>query len=221
MKSNFKLDTLGYTHKSERTKHKMTKRTQPYIANKIPKMENQKYHFFWQKGSPFSQWHSSAYTLNGYTYSTAEQGMMHGKALLFGDKAIASQILATNDPRTIKALGRKVKPFNEKAWKRNREAIVYNNSMAKCSKNLHLRDALLNTSGLLVEASPSDTIWGIGLHEKAARNIPEEKWQGLNLLGKILTRVRDDIILEMEEGCMNKGDGEIDSNGEANKGEVN
>eukprot|EP00978_Attheya_sp_CCMP212_P019855 scaffold56279_cov54-Attheya_sp.AAC.2 len=95
--------------------------------------------------------------------------------------------------------------------------------MAKFSKNLHLRDALLNSSGLLVEASPSDTIWGIGLHEKATttRNIPKEKWQGLNLLGKILTRVRDGIILEMEDGCMNKGDGKIDSNGEANKGEVN
>eukprot|EP00978_Attheya_sp_CCMP212_P019854 scaffold56279_cov54-Attheya_sp.AAC.1 len=61
-----------------------------------------------------------AYTLDEYNYSTAEQGMMHGKALLFGNRAITSQILATNDPRTIKALGRKVKPFNEKeAWKRN------------------------------------------------------------------------------------------------------
>jgi ribA/ribD-fused uncharacterized protein len=138
---------------------------------------------------------------------------MHGKALLFGNKAIASQILATNDPRTMKALGRKVQHFNEKGWKRNRETIVYNNIMAKFSQNLNLHDALLNTSGLLVEASPSDTMWGIGLHERAARNIPEEKWHGLNLLGKILTQVRDDIILEVEEACMNEGDGEIHSNG--------
>jgi ribA/ribD-fused uncharacterized protein len=132
--------------------------------------------------------------------------MMHGKALLFGDEVVAAQIIANKDPGKIKELGRKVKGFNEKVWKKNRETIVYKNNVAKFTQNEHLLVALLSTHGPLVEASPGDRIWGIGLHEKDAKKIPESQWKGLNLLGKILTRVRDEIVhgIEYEEnecGC--------------------
>lgn len=164
------------------------------------------YHFFWKKGSPFSQWHSSTYNLDGVTYTTAEQGMMHGKALLFKDEEVAAQILKTSDPGTIKYLGRQVRDFKDKEWKRHRETIVYRNNLAKFSQNEHLLEALMATTGLLVEASPYDRIWGIGLHEKDARKIPEAKWKGLNLLGKILTRVREDLIsmANEDERCIDE-----------------
>ena len=123
---------------------------------------------------------------------------MHGKALLFGDEVVAAQILANKDPRKIKGLGRKVKGFSEKVWKENRETIVYKNNVAKFTQNDPLLLALLSTHGPLVEASPSDSIWGIGLHEKDAKKIPHCQWKGLNLLGKILTRVRDEIVQEIQ-----------------------
>ncbi|CAJ1959845.1 unnamed protein product [Cylindrotheca closterium] len=152
------------------------------------------YYFFWRSGSCFSQWHRSKYELNGCEYNTAEQGMMHGKARLFGDEEIGMQILATSDPRKIKQLGRKVRGFNEKEWKKNRETIVYQNNMAKFTQNEYMKDVLLSTKGaLLVEASPHDRIWGIGLREEDAKKISPMKWKGQNLLGKILTRVREDI----------------------------
>ena len=152
------------------------------------------YIFFWQKGSCFSQWHPSKYELNGYVYSMAEQGMMHGKALLFGDEETAAQILSTNDPREIKQLGRQVRGFDEKEWEKSRETIVYRNSMAKFTQNEGMKDVLLATKGaVLVEASPYDRIWGIGLLESDAKRISPSKWNGLNLLGKILTNVREDI----------------------------
>ena len=118
---------------------------------------------------------------------------MHGKATLFGDEDVADQILKTDDPRAIKSLGRKVRGFHEKQWKKQREMIVYRNNVAKFTQNELLMEALLATRGLLVEASPSDQIWGIGMHENDAKRVPEEKWKGLNLLGKILTRVREEI----------------------------
>lgn len=124
--------------------------------------------------------------------------MMHGKALLFEDHEIAAKILQTTSPRTMKALGRKVRGFNDKVWTKNRERIVYENSMAKFTQNPHLLQGLLNTNGLLVEASPYDAIWGIGLAEASARNMPHKQWPGLNLLGKILTQVRDDILASVE-----------------------
>lgn len=152
------------------------------------------YIFFWRSSSCFSQWHKSKYELNGFAYTTAEQGMMHGKALLFGDEEVGAQILATNDARRIKQLGRKVRGFNEKEWKRNRETIVYQNNLAKFTQNEGMKDVLMSTKGsLLVEAAPNDRIWGIGLREEVAKKTSPAQWKGLNLLGKILTRVREDI----------------------------
>ena len=58
----------------------------------------QKYHFFWRTGSPFSQWHPSAYTLDDVEYMCAEQGMMHGKALLFEDERTAEKFLEAVSP---------------------------------------------------------------------------------------------------------------------------
>lgn len=150
-----------------------------------------RFHYFWQSGSPFSQWHKSKYELNGFIYTCAEQGMMHGKALLFEDYETAEKILKSSSPRSMKALGRKVRCFNDKVWRKHRENIVYVNSVAKFTQNPHLLEALMNTNGLLVEASPWDAIWGIGLAEANARSMSHKQWPGL--LGKILTLVRDDI----------------------------
>ena len=162
--------------------------------------KSKKYCYFWRSGSPFSQWHPSTYKLDGYVYSCAEQGMMHGKALLFEDQATAQLILEAKSPREMKALGRKVGSFSEKIWKKNRWDIVYRNSVAKFAQNPHLYEALMSTAGKqLVEASPSDRVWGIGLHEKNARKIAPNKWPGLNLLGDILTQVRDDFLKASEE----------------------
>jgi ribA/ribD-fused uncharacterized protein len=137
------------------------------------------YHFFWRKGSPFSQWHSSNYTLDGYQYSSAEQGMMHGKALMFGDEEVGAQIMQTSDPRKIKRLGRNVKGFSDREWKKHRKNIVYRNNIAKFTQNDHyLLKALMTTTGLLVEASPSDQVWGIGMHENEAKKVPESQWKG-------------------------------------------
>ena len=164
-------------------------------AREIEGGERKKFYFFYQSTSPFSQWYPSKYELNGVQYSCAEQGMMHGKALLFHDVEIADQILEASHPRKIKALGRKVRRFNPQEWNKHRERIVYENSVAKFSQNNCVLEALLETKGsILVEASPSDTIWGIGLSEAAAKCTPPESWPGLNLLGKVLTQVREEIL---------------------------
>ena len=159
--------------------------------------------FFWKSTSPYSQWHASNYTLvidnTTYRYICAEQGMMHGKALLFGDEEVAEQILAAASPREMKALGRLVRGFDESLWKMNREDIVYRNSVAKFTQNRLLCQALLDCSGDLVEASPYDRIWGIGLAEADARKMDRDKWPGYNLLGRILTRVRKEIQQGMHE----------------------
>ena len=150
--------------------------------------------FFWRADSPFSQWHRSSFTVDGTTFTYAEQYMMHAKAMLFGDIEIAEQILATDSPREQKSLGRKVRGFDQSVWERERENIVRTANRAKFTQNEGLRQKLMATGDTeLVEASPVDRIWGVGLAADDPRITRRETWRGLNLLGKILTELRDEL----------------------------
>jgi len=151
--------------------------------------------FFWRPDSPFSQWHPCGFTVDGRAFACAEQFMMHGKALLFEDAEVAAQILEVADPRAHKALGRKVRNFDEHAWRKAREGIVYAGNHAKFTQNPALLAVLVATRGTeLVEASPMDRIWGIGMASSNPAATDRTKWKGQNLLGRILTRLRDDLL---------------------------
>lgn len=157
-----------------------------------PKQES--FTFFYGKDEPFSQHYLSDFTVGGVKYCCAEQYMMHQKALLFDDAEIAERIMNAEYPREHKALGRKVRGFDEIKWKERREHIVQEANKAKFTQNPELRDALIATKGTtLVEASPRDTIWGIGLSAKNPKAQKRETWRGQNLLGQILTDLRDEI----------------------------
>lgn len=151
--------------------------------------------FFFTEASPFSQWYRCAFTEAGKAFNCAEQYMMHGKALLFDDAEVAAQVLAADHPREHKALGRKVKRFDDAVWRREREAIVLAGNRAKFTQNPELLPLLLATKGTtLVEASPYDKIWGIGLAASDPRAHDPDQWKGQNLLGKVLTRLRDELL---------------------------
>jgi ribA/ribD-fused uncharacterized protein len=152
--------------------------------------------FFWS--GVFSQWAKTPFTdANGITFNCAEQYMMWSKAKLFSDEETAEQILKTSNPRDQKALGRKVKGFVDEVWKDNAKPIVRNGNIYKFTQNFEARKALLATVGTtLVEASPYDRLWGIGLTEDDERALDRSTWRGENWLGEILTEVRDVIIRE-------------------------
>ena len=121
--------------------------------------------------------------------------MMLGKARLFGDAETGEKIMAADHPRQHKALGRRVTPFDDKVWRRERETIVLTGNRAKFTQNEELRALLLATAGTtLVEASPYDRIWGIGLGAKDPRAQDPAQWRGQNLLGKILTQLREELL---------------------------
>ena len=117
--------------------------------------------------------------------------MMASKARLFGDDSTLSAILATDDPRDHKRLGRQVCHFDHDAWLHERENIAFRGNLAKLSQNENLRLALLHTGERrLAEASPYDNIWGIGLRASDYRASSPHTWRGSNLLGQTLEHVR-------------------------------
>ena len=121
--------------------------------------------------------------------------MMHGKALLFGDVTSAQRILDTDSPAHQRALGRKVEHFDNALWQRERELLVYQGNHGRFTQNQAYLEALLATAGTeLVEASPRDSIWGIGLAADDSRALDRERWRGAYLLGQVLTRLRAELL---------------------------
>lgn len=151
--------------------------------------------FFWGASDPFSNWHPAPFTFRGIQFAQTEQFMMYCKARLFGDTEAAEAILKSPDPKANKAAGRKVRGFVEETWQANARRYVYIGNRAKYLQNPHLLQALIDTAPTrLVEASPYDRIWGIGLKADDPRSLDPTQWQGTNWLGDVLTRLRDDLI---------------------------
>ena len=149
--------------------------------------------FFW--GGEFSQWYPSEFTINGVSYSCCEQYMMAQKALMFGDQETFEKVMKTKSPKEQKALGRLVKNFDKDVWEAKCKDIVYEANYAKFTQDKDLYDVLLSTEGTeLVEASPEDKIWGIGLSEFDPRIMNKANWLGTNWLGEILTKLREDLM---------------------------
>jgi ribA/ribD-fused uncharacterized protein len=144
-------------------------------------------------GKPcFSQWWPATFVVDEIRYPTAEHFMMAQKALLFGDEAARAQILSAATPKAAKELGRRVKNFDEAVWEASRFQFVVEGNQAKFGQNPELGRFLLGTGDkVLVEASPVDRVWGIGLAANDVRATNPETWPGLNLLGFALMEVRE------------------------------
>jgi ribA/ribD-fused uncharacterized protein len=142
----------------------------------------------------FSQWWLSAFIVEGVAYKTAEHWMMAKKALLFGDTEVFEKILQCKTPAEAKKLGRAVRNYKDDVWLENRFDIVKEGNFHKFNQNEALKTFLLNTNDrVIVEASPVDPIWGIGLAlDDPSVNDPSE-WKGLNLLRFALMEVRDTL----------------------------
>ncbi|ANF50731.1 hypothetical protein A0O34_09435 [Chryseobacterium glaciei] len=166
---------------------------------KFQKKENIEFLFFWGHTvkeeitkACFSQWFPFQFEENGIEYKTAEHYMMAGKAKLFNDNERLEEILKSDSPNQAKNLGRKVKNFETKLWDEQKYNIVKRANFLKFSQNEKFKEFLLSTNDkILVEASPYDTIWGIGMLETDPKAENPLQWNGENLLGFALMEVRD------------------------------
>lgn len=144
----------------------------------------------------FSQWWEATFEVDGISYPSTEHWMMAEKARLFKDEAALNKILNTKSPAEAKKFGREVLNFEAETWNAEKYEIVKQGNIHKFEQDDALKNFLLNTKNrILVEASPYDTIWGIGMKvgEEGFEN--PFKWKGENLLGFALMEVREILLV--------------------------
>lgn len=171
-----------------------------WLINKFDSGENIKYIFFWSHEndgneitkSCLSQWYESKFVYEEFEYKTAEHWMMAQKAKLFNSDDIFIKIINCNSPGEAKKLGRQIPDFDDIIWDDKKYDIVTKGNLLKFRQNKKLYEFLINTKDrIIVEASPVDKIWGIGLmHDHKDINNPYY-WNGENLLGFAIMEVRD------------------------------
>ena len=151
-----------------------------------------KFVFFY--GGYLSQWYPSKFKIDDIEYNCAEQYMMAMKATYFSDFEALEKIMSSDEPSEQKAIGRTVKNFDREAWDAVSRGYVYQANIAKFKQNEKLKEYLISTGDKeLVEASPYDKIWGIGLSMDNPDILDKSKWKGTNWLGETLMKVRQDI----------------------------
>jgi len=175
-----------------------------WLKEQITKGTEVKYYFFWghtpkipgaTDKSCLSQWFSAAFTVEGIVYQTAEHWMMAEKARLFKDSAALAEILKTPKPGTAKALGRTVRNFDKSVWDAKAYHIVVEGNVHKFSQHEAMKNFLMTTGNtIIVEASPRDCIWGIGLGQDNAKAQNPHTWRGKNMLGFALMEARDKLL---------------------------
>jgi len=148
---------------------------------------------------PLSNWYMEDFVYDGVTYNCGEQLMMATKAKLFKDEAMLAEIMACTTPRKQKSLGRLVANFDAEVWMKHSEDLLFPGLLAKFTTSPTCQQAILSTQDLLiVEASPYDQVWGIGLSKDAAEARDRKKWKGLNKLGNLLTKIRDQLKVNLD-----------------------
>lgn len=158
-----------------------------------------KYVLFWDDFDIYSNFYPSEFDMEGHHFYWSEQAFMWQKAIAFGDSEIAEKILTMkpdiNTALECKNLGRKVSGFDSLRWDEISFAAMKKALHEKFTQDSFLHDQLIETGNLiLVEASPYDKIWGIGLSENDPDAQDETKWKGSNLLGKVLMEVREELM---------------------------
>lgn len=160
-------------------------------------MQTDEYFFFYR--SKLSQWHMVNFLVEGVIYCCCEQYMMAKKAVLFNDMEMYLKIMKEKHPRQHQSYGRQVKNFDISVWDSVAKEIVYNGNYARFIQNEDQKNLLLDTKGLLVEASDIDMKWGCGVALDDPKLLDKKNWIGKNWLGEILTAVREDIKNNTQE----------------------
>lgn len=152
------------------------------------------YILFFGYKCPFSNMYRSIITYNDEYFNCVEQIFAYEKARLF-EPSIAQNIKNCTYGAQAKKLGSRVKNFDPKIWDNHRELVMKEALRSKFNSNTRLKRLLeLTEDAELIEVSPYDKFWGVGVdRNKMIELIKQNKtYPGKNVLGNMLMSLREE-----------------------------
>mmetsp|Transcript_69217 Transcript_69217/g.84869 ORF Transcript_69217/g.84869 Transcript_69217/m.84869 type:complete len:201 (+) Transcript_69217:32-634(+) len=192
-KKGFQYISKYYRHSWHNNPEKVHEINYKYI-----RIFHDKFVFFYN--GPFSQFWPSNFIIDNIEYQWAEQYQQSQKALLMKDDEGYNKIMNAVHPMDCKLYGKQIKNFDKNIWFKNRYDVVYQGNYAKFTQNIELKQELIKyRDHEFAECDPNDKIWGIGLNLKDLHGNTKRHWNGDNLLGLILTELKNNLILEIDQ----------------------
>jgi ribA/ribD-fused uncharacterized protein len=149
---------------------------------------------FYTRNSVLSNFHmDTPFKVDGVFYNCTEQFIQNSKALLFKDEETAYKIMRAKTALEQCQLGKKVKGYNEKKWMQTAESVLLKANLAKFYQNEYAKKVLLHTESNTLGKASKDKRWGIGLSLDDPNVTNTLLWDGSNIFGKVLEKVRSQI----------------------------
>ena len=148
---------------------------------------------FFGELNPLSNFHQSFFAVENQWYHCAEQFIQEKKAIYFNDDCSAKKIMAADTALECKQLARNIRNYDVTKWNAVAGEISYNGILEKFNQNPHLNKVLQSTGDKVLAESCHDKKWGTGIPLYSSEALRNDLWIGENLLGKLLTRVRETL----------------------------
>jgi ribA/ribD-fused uncharacterized protein len=130
--------------------------------------------------------------IDGTKYPSVEHYYQAMKAVEFKDEDTLKKVMKTKTSKAVKALGNKVKDYNEEVWKAKQDEVMEKAVRAKFVQHPELREKLVETGDKTIGyADARDLYWSIGTSMGLDKAKSPSKWRGQNKLGKILMKLRE------------------------------
>lgn len=170
---------------------------------KQPGKVNPDVHFFFGYKMSFSNFHRCLYQVElpdpygKKEMHSVEQLYMFRKAYFFADHSTCKKILEAPDALATKRLGSSIDGFISAIWTIPKVDVMKECLVRKFTdseQKERLMQCLMESPTILVEASPSDLVWGIGFSKEDGPYISRDDWgEGENMLGRLLMGLKQYI----------------------------
>lgn len=196
-RANLLVDKLHITFKSGESQtydvsnlHSLPDELDPKLVGTVTK--NNFLAFFGQN-CPLSNFYEAPFYADGFKYRHVEQFLFCKKAEFARDDASKQKILTANTPAECKKIGKHIKVV-QKDWYPEEILVMKKGLREKFMQNAALKEFLIATGEkTLLEASPKDKFWGIGMGLKGVATSDRVVWSGKNRLGEMLMDLRNQL----------------------------
>ena len=147
---------------------------------------------FHGKLSPYSNFHSSPFTIEGQKFPTAEHWIQYSKALFFGDSFMANTILNCETPYKAKMLSHQINGADTQQWRDNGFEKCIIGVRAKCKQNPHLHNMPKTTTPKSLAEASTDRVWGTGISLQDPNALNQDQWHSTGWLSNMLHRIREE-----------------------------